>query len=172
MNKGFAIFLLVVIGSALFGWREYERQYKNMIKQKHVQEKVKRERRRTEEALEIKEKNKVDEIKFKVQVEHDSKPETDTYSMILDATNSFDPDLGDKLFYSWKQISGSKIEFKPNPSSGIVSFDGPPGEYSIELIVTDNYGESTKMIKNIVIESEPNEAPIIDLEIRKSIDYN
>ena len=47
------------------------------------------------------------------------------------------------------------------------SFEGTPGEYTFELQVTDNYGAVTKMIKTVIIEREPNEAPIIDMKIRQ-----
>ena len=33
--------------------------------------------------------------KIKVMIEHDNSPLTKTYPMILDATNSFDPDVGE-----------------------------------------------------------------------------
>ena len=54
-----------------------------------------------------------EETKFKVQIPHDSRPETNTYPMILDATSSFDPDQGDRIRYSWKQLSGNKIRLRP-----------------------------------------------------------
>ena len=43
-------------------------------------------------------------------VEHDNRPETNTYPMILDATKSFDPDLGDDISFRWNQISGPSVE--------------------------------------------------------------
>ena len=48
MNRGFAIFLIVIVGCGLFGWREYERQmreklYQNRIKVKMQQEQQKQE---------------------------------------------------------------------------------------------------------------------------------
>ena len=36
--------------------------------------------------------------KIKVMIEHDNSPLTKTYPMILDATNSFDPDVGEIIF--------------------------------------------------------------------------
>ena len=44
-----------------------------------------------------------EKTKFKVQIPHDGRPETNTYPMILDATGSFDPDQGDRIRFSWKQ---------------------------------------------------------------------
>ena len=42
----------------------------------------------------------------------------------------------------------------------------------LELQVTDNYGAVTKMIKTVIIEREPNEAPIIDMKIRQGSELN
>ena len=57
-------------------------------------------------------------------VEHDNSPLTTSYPMILDATTSYDPDVGDEIQYTWQQISGPKIELRPNSFVGKVSFDG------------------------------------------------
>ena len=89
--------------------------------------------------------------------------------MILDATSSFDPDQGDRIRLSWKQLSGNKIRLRPNSSSGIVSFEETPGEYTFELTVSDNYGKATVITKTVKIEEEPNQAPIVDLEIRQGV---
>ena len=169
MNRGFAIFLIVLVGCGLFGWREYERQmrekvYKNRIKLKLAQQQQKQDQLEELEGIEKEEKTK-----FKVQIPHDGKPETNTYPMILDATSSFDPDQGDRIRYGWKQLSGNKIRLRPNSSSGIVSFEGTPGEYTFELTVSDNYGLSTVITKIVNIENEPNQAPIVDLEIRQGV---
>ena len=59
-----------------------------------------------------------------------------------------------------------------NSSSGIVSFEGTPGEYTFELTVLDNYGASTTVTKTVKIEPEPNQAPIVDLEIRQGTGTN
>ena len=106
---------------------------------------------------------------FKFQIPHDGRPETNTYPMILDATSSFDPDQGDRIRFSWKQLSGNKIRLRPNSSSGIVSFEGTPGEYTFELTVSDNYGKSTVITKTVKVENAPNQAPIVDLEIRQGV---
>ena len=42
--------------------------------------------------------------KIKVMIEHDNSPLTKTYPMILDATNSFDPDVGDNIQYVWSSF--------------------------------------------------------------------
>lgn len=100
-------------------------------------------------------------------VEHDNIPETNTYPMILDASKSYDPDLGDKVFFEWKQIEGPPIEFLPNKNSAKVSFEGLPGLYSFELTVSDGYGSGTTVVKTVEIASEPNYPPIVDIEIRQ-----
>ena len=81
MNRGFAIFLIVLVGCGLFGWREYERQmrekvYKNRIKLKLAQQQQKQDQLEELEGIEKEEKTK-----FKVQIPHDGKPETNTYPM-------------------------------------------------------------------------------------------
>ena len=141
-----------------------ERVYKNRIKLKLAQREQKKNQLEELEGI-----KKEEQTKFKVQIPHDGKPETNTYPMILDATSSFDPDQGDRIRYGWKQLSGNKIRLRPNSSSGIVSFEGTPGEYTFELTVSDNYGKSTVITKTVKIEQEPNQAPIVDLEIRQGV---
>ena len=169
MNRGFAIFLIVIVGCSLFGWREYERQMREKIYQDRIKIKFQREQQKKTQIKELETIDREDKTIFKVQIPHDSRPETNTYPMILDATSSFDPDQGDRIRYSWKQLSGNKIRLRPNSSSGIVSFEGTPGEYTFELTVSDNYGKSTVMTKTVKIEEEPNQAPIVDLEIRQGV---
>jgi len=169
MNRGFAIFLIVIVGCSLFGWREYERQMREKIYQDRIKLKFHREQQKKTQIKELETIEKEEKKKFRVQIPHDSRPETNTYPMILDATSSFDPDQGDRIRYSWKQLSGNKIRLRPNSSSGIVSFEGTPGEYTFELTVSDNYGKSTVITKTVKIEEEPNQAPIVDLEIRQGV---
>jgi len=169
MNRGFAIFLIVIVGCGLFGWREYERQMRDRLYKDRIKLKLQREQEKQNQIEELATIEKEEKTKFKVQVPHDSRPETNTYPMILDATSSFDPDQGDRIRYSWKQLSGNKIRLRPNSSSGIVSFEGTPGEYTFELTVSDNYGLSTVITKIVKIENEPNQAPIVDLEIRQGV---
>ena len=78
-----------------------------------------------------------------------------------------DPDAVDEINFKWNQISCPSIVLSPNVYRSKVSFEGTPGEYTFELQVTDNYGAVTKMIKTVIIEREPNEAPIIDMKIRQ-----
>ena len=110
--------------------------------------------------------------KIKVMVEHDNSPLTKTYPMILDATNSFDPDVGDEIQYVWKQLSGKVVEIKPNPFSGKVSFEAEAGEYTFELTVSDDYGSEASITRTVIIEPEPNMPPIIDIEVRQGSELN
>ena len=169
MNRGFAIFLIVIVGCALFGWREYERQMRARLYQDSIKVKMEQEQQKQDQIKELENIEQDEKTKFKVQIPHDSRPETNTFPMILDATSSFDPDQGDRIRYSWKQLSGNKIRLRPNSSTGIVSFEGTPGEYTFELTVSDNYGKSTVITKTLKIEKEPNQAPIVDLEIRQGV---
>jgi len=105
--------------------------------------------------------------KIKVVVEHDNTPSTNTYPMILDATGSYDPDLGDKIFYRWYQINGPEVDLKPSNTSAKVSFEGVAGEYEFELTVSDNYGAQNTIRKTVVIEPEPNIPPVIDIKVRQ-----
>ena len=91
MNRGFAIFLIVLVGGGLFGWREYEMRMRERLHQDFLQEKVIQEREKKDQIDQLKNLKDIEKTKFKVQVHHDSRPETNTYAMILDATGSFDP---------------------------------------------------------------------------------
>ena len=105
--------------------------------------------------------------KITVMVEHDNSPLTNTYPMILDATNSFDPDLGDEIQFVWKQISGPNVDILPNPFEGKVSFEGVEGEYTFELTVADDYGSKATTTKTVVIIAEPNQPPVIEMNVRQ-----
>ena len=94
-----------------------EKIYKNRVKLKLQQQQQKQDQLKELADIEQEEKTK-----FKVQIPHDGRPETNTYPMILDATSSFDPDQGDRIRFSWKQLSGNKIRLRPNSSSGISFF--------------------------------------------------
>ena len=109
----------------------------------------------------------VERQKIKVVVEHDNTPATNTYPMILDATGSYDPDFGDVMYYRWYQLRGPAVDLKPSNTAAKVSFEGVAGEYEFELTVSDNYGAKNSIRKTVVIEPEPNIAPVIDIKVRQ-----
>ena len=160
----------ILVAAMLFGWKEYESHIIEAANNKRaVSFNVPNEpspvtfnRKSQLEQMALAERSKV-----KVMVEHDNSPLTDTYPMIMDATESFDPDYGDEIQFKWKQKSGSKVELKPNPFSGKVSFEGMAGEYVFELTVSDNYGAKNTVIKTVVIEPEPNVPPVIQMKVRQ-----
>ena len=114
----------------------------------------------------------LERAKLKVMVEHDNSPITNSYPIILDASGSYDPDIGDKIKFNWKQLSGPKIKIMPDIHRAKVSFEGTPGEYTFELIVSDNYGAKNKVIKTVIIEPEPNMTPVIKMKIRQGSELN
>ena len=110
--------------------------------------------------------------KIRVMVEHDNSPLTTTYPRILDASTSYDPDVGDEIQYVWKQISGPSVDLRPNPFAGKVSFEGEAGEYTFELTVSDNYGSKATALRTVVIEPEPNAPPVIEVKVRQGSELN
>lgn len=175
LSRLFALLVIILSGFAIIKWKEYE--YKLITASKEVpkdsvitQINFPSEIDKRIEILEdlaMKEREKI-----KVMVEHDGSPVTSTYPMILDATKSFDPDIGDELEFVWKQVDGPKVLLKPNPFAKKVSFEGEAGEYTFELKVSDNYGSESMITKTVVIEPEPNAAPVIDLSVRQGSELN
>ena len=171
----FALIVILISGFSIIKWKEYERKVLMEITHSSpvtVNEKIKPSpeiisKINLLEKMAIKEKEKI-----RVMVEHDNSPLTTTYPMILDATTSYDPDVGDEIQYTWQQISGPKIELRPNPFVGKVSFEGEAGEYTFELTVSDDYGAKAKAIRTVVIEPEPNSSPIIDMKVRQGSELN
>ncbi len=170
----FALIAILIAGFSIIKWKEYERKVLLEIKKSSasVVDKIEPSSEiitkvNLLEKMAIKEREKI-----RVMVEHDNSPLTTTYPMILDATTSYDPDVGDEIQYTWQQISGPKIELRPNPFAGKVSFEGEAGEYTFELTVSDNYGAQAKAIKTVVIEPEPNALPVIDMQVRQGSELN
>ena len=171
----FALIVILISGFSIIKWKEYERKVLMRITDSspvQIIEKIKSSPEIVSkvnllEKMALKEKEKI-----RVMVEHDNSPLTTTYPMILDATTSYDPDVGDEIQYIWKQISGPKIELRPNPFVGKVSFEGEAGEYTFELMVSDNYGAKAKAIRTVVIEPEPNASPVIDMKVRQGSELN
>ena len=120
----------------------------------------------------LKKMAKTERSKIKVQVEHDNSPFTDSYPMILDATGSYDPDLGDQIYFKWRQLSGPIVSLKPDNFSSKVSFIGTQGDYEFELTVSDDYGAENTVIKSVIIEAEGNLPPVIDMKIRQGSELN
>jgi hypothetical protein len=170
MNRVIAILAIFLSAGMLYKWKDYETQIKEKARQNVTDttsvfldpspETI--AQRSMLEKMAMAERSKV-----KVMVEHDNSPLTTTYPMILDATNSFDPDIGDQIQFIWKQIAGPPVEIKPNPFAGKVSFEGEAGEYTFELTVSDDYGSEAKVTRTVVIEPEPNAPPVIDMNVRQ-----
>ena len=104
--------------------------------------------------------------KYKDAVDHDSDPKTTTYPVVLDASKSRDPDQGDKLTFSWIQTAGEVVELSSNKGQ-VVTFSASSGQYTFEVTATDDYDVSTSIAKTVKIGSEPNESPVVILEVRK-----
>ena len=175
IGKLVALFIIILSGFALIKWKEYESKLiaeSKVIPKDTVFTKIESSIE-TEKRIEILEDMALKEReKIRVMVEHDGSPYTSTYPMILDATKSFDPDIGDELEFVWKQLDGPKVALKPNPFAKKVSFEGESGEYTFELRVSDNYGSESVITKTVVIEPEPNAAPVIDLSVRQGSELN
>ena len=172
----FTAFLIIIgSGAMILIWKDYEIKIKNEIQMKSNEiseipfqpKQNKNNKANILKKMAIKEREKI-----KVMVEHDNSPLTNTYPIILDATKSFDPDIGDKLEFVWKQISGPKIKLRPNIFSSKVSFEGEPGEYTFELQVSDNYGSEVVVNRTVIIEPEPNSPPVVDISIRQGSESN
>ena len=176
-NFGNIIAILSVLAAyvMIYEWKEYEAKIiseaeKPLIDSLNYDTIVSAE---TAEKIDLLEKMAMAEReKIKVMIEHDNSPLTKTYPMILDATNSFDPDVGDNIQYVWKQISGNQVAIMPNPFSGKVSFEAEAGEYTFELTISDDYGSKASMTRTVVIEPEPNMPPVIDMMVRQGSELN
>tara|TARA_Y100001970_G_scaffold194022_1_gene235881 strand:- start:285 stop:842 length:558 start_codon:yes stop_codon:yes gene_type:complete len=174
-GKGFAIISIIVSAIMILQWKSYEERVLREAKLNKPDSSYNYQQPSSEiiakidmlEKLAIAEREKI-----KVMIEHDNSPLTKTYPMIMDATSSFDPDVGDEIQYVWKQISGELVEIKPNPFSGKVSFEAEAGEYAFELTVSDDYGSKTTVTRTVVIEPEPNMAPVIDMKVRQGSELN
>ena len=167
MNRTFGFILIVFVTSVFFIWNKYEKHMREQFAAKSVTINPKRKESLNKTRSELEELAQIERNKIKVMVEHDNRPETNTYPMILDATKSFDPDLGDDISFRWNQISGPSVELLPNSFSPKVSFLGIPGNYSFELTVNDDYGAKTTIVKTIQISNEPNFPPVVDVDIRQ-----
>tara|TARA_B100001248_G_scaffold245906_1_gene216107 strand:- start:150 stop:692 length:543 start_codon:yes stop_codon:yes gene_type:complete len=175
ISNFFALIIIIASGLSLFKWKEYEERVLSKAKSQSIIPIIEEIKPSPEivakvsllEKMAIKEKEKI-----RVMVEHDNSPLTNTFPMIMDATSSYDPDVGDEIQYKWRQISGPGVEIRPNPFVGKVSFEGKSGEYVFELTVSDNYGANAKAIRTVVIEPEPNVPPVIEVKVRQGSELN
>ncbi len=175
VSRAFALLAIIISALIIIKWKEYEADVLSQIRET-PQDSIFTTNEPSPEMLSrisLLEKMAIKERKkIKVMVEHDNSPLTSTYPMILDATKSFDPDIGDNLQFVWKQIEGPIVELKPNVFSSKVSFEGNAGEYTFELKVSDDYGSESIITKTVVIEPEPNSPPVIDFSVRQGSELN
>ena len=173
--KVVAFFAIVISATMIFEWRAYEKRVlKEALKvpTDNIEIEIEPSPERVARISLLEKMAMAEREKIKVMVEHDNSPLTNTYPMILDATNSFDPDIGDEVQFVWKQIAGQSVEIRPNPFSGKVSFEGEAGEYTFELTVSDDYGSKATVTRTVVIEPEPNTPPVIDMKVRQGSELN
>ncbi len=80
-----------------------------------------------------------------------------TGNIVLDGTNSYDPDAGDTITFQWRQISGPNVTLI-NPDTPEPNF-APPAEdvYIFELTVSDG---STNSVPDSVMIVVGNRAPV------------
>ncbi len=170
MDRFFGFLIIILVAGILFGWKEYEKRARAEVQ--HYPSSVDHA---TPEPFQLTNAQRTqlenmaenERSKIKVMVEHDNSPLTYTYPMILDATGSYDPDFGDRIYFRWKQISGKQVDLRPNAESAKISFLGEAGEYVFELTVSDNYGAKNTIVKAVVIEPEPNVPPVINMKVRQ-----
>ena len=161
MNERTAVLFLVLCVAALLGLIELEKVFENekLAKKKQKVAELKKQKDNLKKAKEL------DEKIFKVRIEHDGKPETNTATVILDAGGSYDPNKVDKLIFEWKQVSGKTVYLEPNPSSPRVVFNAGPGEYKFEITLTDGYGTIIKDTKIVQVLEETNDLPILETRV-------
>ena len=103
----------------------------------------------------------VEDAKAKFVIPHDSDENTTAIVVALDGSGSSDVD-GDAITYSWTLISG---DAELIDSSNVARFTAEPGEYTIQLTVTDVYGSSSSEEKTVAVATEPNNAPEAVLDV-------
>ena len=92
---------------------------------------------------------------------------TDSNLIQLDGSGSEDPD-GDRLKYSWRQISGPKINLMNSQTASPSFYAEAAGEYQFELIVSDGKINSSPATVTVIVE-EANEIPVAILPEKISI---
>ena len=175
MNKIISITIILTLAISLKYFNDKKREMIKSKNSKNIDSNLlinKQQDRIEKNRIKLEKMAEFERTKLKVTVEHDSSPITNSYPIILDASGSYDPDMGDVIKFKWKQISGPKIKIMPDVFRDKVSFEGTPGEYTFELIVSDNYGAENKVIKTVIIEPEPNLSPVIKMKIRQGSELN
>ena len=175
MNKIISVTIILTLAISLKYFNDKKREMIKSKNSKNIDSNLiinKQQDRIEKNRIKLEKMAEFERTKLKVTVEHDSSPITNSYPIILDASGSYDPDMGDVIKFKWKQISGPKIKIMPDVFRDKVSFEGTPGEYTFELIVSDNYGAENKVIKTVIIEPEPNLSPVIKMKIRQGSGLN
>ena len=175
MNKIISVAIILTLAISLKYFNDKKREMIKSKNSKNIDSNLlinKQQDRIEKNRIKLEKMAQFERTKLKVTVEHDSSPITNSYPIILDASESYDPDMGDVIKFKWKQISGPKIKIMPDVFREKVSFEGTPGEYTFELIVSDNYGAENKVIKTVIIEPEPNLSPVIKMKIRQGSELN
>ena len=175
MNKIINITIILILAISLKYFKDKENKIINNKVEKDINLNLsinKQKEQINQNRIKLEEMAQLERAKLKVMVEHDNSPITNSYPIILDASGSYDPDIGDKIKFNWKQLSGPKIKIMPDIHRAKVSFEGTPGEYTFELIVSDNYGAKNKVVKTVIIEPEPNMTPVIKMKIRQGSELN
>ena len=175
MNKIISVAIILTLAISLKYFNDKKREMIKSKNSKNIDSNLlinKQQDRIEKNRIKLEKMAQFERTKLKVTVEHDSSPITNSYPIILDASGSYDPDMGDVIKFKWKQISGPKIKIMPDVFRDKVSFEGTPGEYTFELIVSDNYGAENKVIKTVIIEPEPNLSPVIKMKIRQGSELN
>lgn len=167
MNSYFnvaAILIIAFVASIYFNEAEKSRIVDNLAAAEAAKiARIQAMERELEEAVRLAE---IERAKYKDNVDHDSNPKTDTYKIVMDGKESFDPDKGDKLKFNWVQKSGADVKLSSN-TDATVTFSAPTGEYTFALSATDDYGLTTTVSKTVKIGPEPNKAPVVILDVRK-----
>ena len=112
--------------------------------------------------------NRLDRLSPIGTVEHDSKPETNLFGIVLTAT--YQDVNNDDLTYSWEHLKSwddsnnresfdSPIEFIPNNSLSKVECQVVAGIHEFQVTVIDTYGDETIEVVTIEVGNEENVAP-------------
>ena len=161
MNNRTAVLFLILCMVVLLGLLELEKMWQR-------DQQIKKDTQLTERSIAQEAQRKAEELeakKFKVQIKHDGRPETNTVTVNLDAGLSYDPNKIDKLNYKWTQTSGKTVFLEPNSTSPKVSFIAGPGEYTFEIALSDGYGSTVKDVRIIKVIGEPNDIPVLETRV-------